>query len=94
MSTLVVVEFPWGRDKDPRVPLGHASLIAVLQSMDINYVSIVKEINADDFNLKVILNEIITHLDDDSMVAIGAYVWAEDEIQTLMVGLRRRGFRG
>jgi radical SAM superfamily enzyme YgiQ (UPF0313 family) len=94
MSSLVVVEFPWGRDKDPRVPLGHASLIAVLQSMNIEYTSIVREINADGFNVTEILKEILALVNDDSMVAIGAYVWAEDDIQYLMSGLRRRGYKG
>lgn len=90
----MVVEFPWGRDKDPRVPLGHASLIAVLHSMNIEYTSIVREINADGFNIGEILKEILALVNDDSMVAIGAYVWAEDSIQYLMNALRRRGFKG
>ena len=91
---MVVVEFPWGRDKDPRVPLGHASLIAVLQSMNIEYTSVVREINADGFNVTEILKEILDLVNDDSMIAIGAYVWAEEAIQYLMLGLRRRGFKG
>ena len=90
----MVVEFPWGRDKDPRVPLGHASLIAVLQSMNIEYTSIVREINADGFNVTEILKEILALVNDDSMIAIGAYVWAEDAIQYLMIGLRRTWVQG
>ena len=30
---VLLLEFPWGRDKDPRVPLGHASILAMLQAM-------------------------------------------------------------
>ena len=31
-QALILIEFPWGRDKDPRVPLGHASLLTKLKS--------------------------------------------------------------
>ncbi len=62
--------------------------------MNIEYTSIVREINSDGFNVTEIVKEISSLVNDDSMIAIGAYVWAEDAIQYLMIGLRRRGFKG
>ena len=62
--------------------------------MNIEYTSVVREINADGFNVTEILKEILALVNDDSMIAIGAYVWAEEAIQYLMIGLRRRGFKG
>lgn len=62
--------------------------------MNIEYTSVVREINADGFNVTEILKEILDLVNDDSMIAIGAYVWAEEAIQYLMLGLRRRGFKG
>jgi hypothetical protein len=58
---LLLIEFPWGRDKDPRVPLGHASILAMLQAMpDIQCQSFVKPINAPGFQLDVVKKEILS----------------------------------
>ena len=43
---VIIMEFPWGRDKDPRVPLGHASLISTLEcSSNISYSSLIYPVN-------------------------------------------------
>lgn len=94
MTSLIVVEFPWGRDKDPRVPLGHASLIAVLESMNIEFHSFVREINDNSFDLETIVDELKAIIEHNTMIAIGAYVWAEDAIQHIMTQLRNSGFKG
>ena len=90
---------PWGRDKDPRVPLGHASLIAVLNMKpEINYHSIIKPINDANFDVMDIFNEIQTIIDKDPQItfdiAFGVYVWAEEAIQALLKMLRSSGFHG
>ena len=94
MTSLIVVEFPWGRDKDPRVPLGHASLIAVLDFMNIEYHSFVREINDETFDLDNIVEELKSLIEPNTMIAIGAYVWAEEAIQHIMTQLRNSGFKG
>jgi len=44
--TIILVEMPWGRDKDPRMPLGHASLLTSLKRIgNGEVVSIVSPIN-------------------------------------------------
>ena len=80
---------PWGRDKDPRVPLGHASLIAVLNMKpEINYHSIIKPINDANFDVIDIFNEIQTIIDKDPRItfdiAFGVYVWAEEAIPVII----------
>ena len=60
---LLLVEFPWGRDKDPRVPLGHASILAMLRAIpSFECRSLVKPINDMDFVLSDVTAEIINDL--------------------------------
>ena len=71
---------PWGRDKDPRVPLGHASLIAVLNMKpEIKYHSMIKPINDANFDVIDIFNEIQTIIDKDPRItfdiAFGVYFY-------------------
>ena len=96
---MILVEMPWGRDKDPRIPLGHASLIAVLNmNPEIKYHSIIKPINSANFDVIDIFNEIQTIIDKDPQttydIAFGVYVWAEEAIQSLLKMLRPSGFHG
>lgn len=91
---IVVVEFPWGRDKDPRTPLGHASLLAVLNQLGVPYSSHVHEVNGERFNANRAISNILNNLREDSMLAVGVYVWAEDIVQTLLRRARDSGFSG
>ena len=99
MRTVILVELPWGRDKDPRVPLGHASLMAVLNMNEqLNYHSIIQPINEDNFDVRSIFERILSILSgkkyDDLDIAFGVYVWAEEAIQELLQMLREYGFNG
>ena len=94
---VVLVDFYWTRNKDPRVPLGHASLLAALRHGGVEVEAMAFAVNGD--------------LDDDAIadrveqacsgaapadidVAIGVYVWAEAQVRRLLGRLRERGFRG
>ena len=95
---VIIMEFPWGRDKDPRVPLGHASLISTLEcSSNISYSSLIYPVNE---ATEYLIEHIITAINDiseeysDIDIAIGVYVWAEDIIQNLLVAIRNIGFSG
>lgn len=88
---IILIEFPWGREKDPRVPLGHASLLATLQANEKIIVhSIVREINHPTFSIEEVFEEIRTltqhHRNID--IGIGVYVWAEVAIQKLLPMLK------
>ena len=95
---ILLVEFPWGRDKDPRVPLGHASILAMLQAMpDIQCQSFVKPINAPKFQLDDVKKEILSKLSklgENTDIAIGVYVWCEDVIKSILTSLRSNNFEG
>ena len=97
VRSIILIELPWGRDKDPRVPLGHASLLASLQKFGkgevISIVAPINDPSTDSHSLKsriLKLSEVRGDLD----LAIGAYVWAEDIIKELLVLLRASGFTG
>jgi radical SAM superfamily enzyme YgiQ (UPF0313 family) len=88
---------PWGRDKDPRVPLGHASLLTSLRKNgNGEIISIVSPINDDTTTPEILNNRImnISESVDDIDLAIGAYVWAEEVIIRLLPMLRESGFTG
>lgn len=94
---VILVEFPWGRDKDPRVPLGHASLVAMLDKVP-NLVchSIISPINRN-FDIISIENQILTIQQNSHCrvdLAIGVYVWCEDVIKHLIASARKNGFNG
>ena len=97
---LILLDFPWMRDKDPRIPLGHASLLATLaQNPGITCHSIVRPMNDDfEFSPGAIWDEIqaLIALHEGSRVdvAIGAYVWAEEVLQGLLPKIRTRLPRG
>ena len=92
------MELPWGRNKDPRIPLGHASLLASLNiNTSCNIFSIVECINDDDFSIDRIFDRIFKLLQTKkniSTIGFGVYVWSEDTIQQLISRIRESGFRG
>ena len=97
VRSIILIELPWGRDKDPRVPLGHASLLASLKKFGKGEViSIVAPINGSSTNPHSLKSRILelSEVRGDLDLAIGAYVWAEDVIKELLVLLRVSGFTG
>ena len=86
-TRLVLVEFPWGRDKDPRVPLGHASMLAMVTNLpNVSCKSFVRPINSSNFNIESIKHEILyelTKTGEDADIAFGVYVWCEDVIKSI-----------
>ena len=95
---ILLIEFPWGRDKDPRVPLGHASILAMLRAIPaIRCQSFVKPINATDFQLDDVKKEILSNLSklgENTDIAFGVYVWCEDIIKSILTSLRSNNFEG
>ena len=95
--TIILVEMPWGRDKDPRMPLGHASLLTSLKRIgNGEVVSIVSPINDEGTTPEGLNNRImrISENADSIDLAIGAYIWAEEVIIRLLPMLRSSGFPG
>jgi len=97
-GNLILVELPWGRNKDPRVPLGHASLLASLKiHTTCEVISIVECINDDEFSVNKVFDRISPYLqtkENISTIAFGVYVWSEDAIQQLINKIKEIGFLG
>ncbi|MDP2270502.1 MAG: radical SAM protein [Archangium sp.] len=96
---LILVDFCWTRDKDPRVPLGHASLLASLRAVPgLDVRTVVVAVNAGLQRPEEVAAVILDHAtgcDSTNVdVAFGAYVWGEDLLRAVLSALRRRGFRG
>jgi len=88
MSSVVLVALTWSRDKDPRIPLGHASLLAALQEAQIPVVSVCLSVNAPGFSSAAAVDDILRVAGPD------ANVWGEQAVQRILPQLRSRGFRG
>jgi hypothetical protein len=96
---VVLVDLFWTRDKDPRVPLGHASLLTALRrNPDLDVRSIVVAVNDPGTTVESVTAWILAEVGDsppaDVDVAIGAYVWNEAFLKVLLPCLRAAGFGG
>ncbi len=96
---VILVDAYWTRDKDPRVPLGHASLLAALRARtraDVR--SIVVPVNEGALAGEGLVATILDHAGDlpatDVDVALGVYVWSEEIVQSVIQKLRATGFTG
>lgn len=95
---VILVDIYWTRDKDPRIPLGHASLLTTLQQRtDVETRQVIVSVNTTQESVaqiaKRILAEVDGRSDSDVDIAIGAYVWAEELLQALLPMIRRE-FKG
>jgi hypothetical protein len=95
---IVLVDLYWTRDKDPRVPLGHGSLLAALRAApDLDSRSLVLAVNCGHSTADIaarILEQVDGVTADRVDVAIGAYIWNEPIVQDLLPMLRAKGFDG
>ena len=96
---IVLVDFYWTRDKDPRVPLGHASILTYLRQrgcFDIR--SVIVAVNDRSLDAEAVAYEILCQTLDvcptEVDVAFGAYVWGENLLHKVIRRLRACGFRG
>lgn len=95
---IVLVDLFWTRDKDPRVPLGHAALLSALRSeAAVDVRSVVLPVNRKGRPRPIATRILratkgLPHARVD--IAIGAYIWNEGIVQRLLPRLRARGFSG
>jgi hypothetical protein len=93
---IVLVDFYWTRDKDPRVPLGHASIRTVLRERgghDVRSIVVaVNEPHLDAVRISTpILKEMAGIPSSAIGIAFGAYVWGEVPLQDALRRLRSLG---
>jgi radical SAM superfamily enzyme YgiQ (UPF0313 family) len=95
--TIILLDLPWTRDKDPRVPLGHASLLTALRtrtSVDVR--SLIIPFNELECTVGSVCARILAECGGRMSIdlAIGVYVWCDGLISALIPELRRKGFGG
>lgn len=92
----MLVALDWTRNKDPRVPLGHASLLAALRQAGADVVSLTFALNAPETRLETVFARIAATLATTAPadLGFGAYVWNESYLQRLLPALRAAGYRG
>ncbi|RKH26849.1 radical SAM protein [Corallococcus sp. AB018] len=95
---VILVSIDWTRDKDPRLPLGHASIVAALRNANVDVRAFSFAINRSDFNEERILWSILECIQGiesrDVDLGLGVYVWNDRVVKRLLGTLRRSGFEG
>ena len=89
---VILVDLPWTRPKDPRVPLGHASIRATAEAAGLDVRPVVVPLTDPGFSVDRVFSRVLAAaweaLDEDLLVAIGAYVWNEPYLPELTARLR------
>ncbi|EPX62951.1 Radical SAM domain protein [Cystobacter fuscus DSM 2262] len=95
---VILVSIDWTRDKDPRLPLGHASLVAALRSAGVDTRAFSFAINRAGFDEDRILRDILESAQgaapEQVDVGFGVYVWNDPVVKRLLSALRHKGFQG
>lgn len=96
---VILVDFYWTRDKDPRIPLGHASLRASLaRDPEIETVPMVMAVNSGKYSATEITQQILSavaeFVEERVTIAFGAYVWGEELLKEVLCCVRACGFGG
>jgi hypothetical protein len=96
---IILVDFCWTRDKDPRVPLGHASLLTALrQEAAVEVSPLVFSVSGGGLSPGEVAAAIWAEASGvapaEVDVALGAYVWGEELLQGVLPSLRALGFGG
>ncbi|MEZ5993606.1 MAG: hypothetical protein R3E76_14820 [Planctomycetota bacterium] len=61
---VVLVDFYWTRDKDPRVPLGHGSLYTTLKKAGVDVRPLIKAVNESELDPAATARHILTLVGD------------------------------
>ncbi|WP_230470009.1 B12-binding domain-containing radical SAM protein [Lujinxingia vulgaris] len=96
--TTLLVDFYWTRDKDPRIPLGHASILTAMRTQNLDVRSIVVAVNDGQLDVGQVVQSILDAVQgippSDVDLAFGAYVWGEELLQEVLRRVRAAGFEG
>ncbi len=96
--TIILLDLPWTRDKDPRVPLGHARILSALRrDTPLDVRSLVIPLNGPNSSPDSIVSRILaeaTTASGEIDLGIGVYIWCERVVCALLRELRRCGFSG
>ncbi|WP_338281599.1 B12-binding domain-containing radical SAM protein [Corallococcus caeni] len=95
---VILVSIDWTRDKDPRLPLGHASIVAALRHANVDVRAFSFAVNRSDFSEEHILWSVLESARGlearDVDLGLGVYVWNDRVVKRLLGAVRRSGFAG
>lgn len=93
---LILISLDWTRPKDPPMSLGHASILANLHQKNIPVIERSYAVNKPTFSVNSVIDFILknAHKDKCSDLAIGAFIWNESAVQTILSKIRDHGFKG
>ena len=98
MRRCILVALDWTRPKDPPLSLGHASILASLRAERLPVHPLSFSANSPQTKAENIATEILNAIGKEdasrTVVALGAYVWAENLVQKITEYLRDAGFLG
>ncbi|QDE91264.1 hypothetical protein BHS06_21055 [Myxococcus xanthus] len=95
---IILVSIDWTRDKGPRLPLGHASIVAALRKAGADVRAFSFAISLVGFNEEFILRGILDSAKgrkpEQVDVSLGVFIWNDHVAKRLLVAIRRKGFQG
>lgn len=91
---LIQIALDWTRPKDPPMSLGHASILAYLTQHNVRVFEKSWSVNHPSFDVKQVVDFAMTHAATDTDFAIGAYIWNEQAVQTILTTLKQENFPG
>lgn len=91
---LILLAMDWKRQKDPPISLAQASILANLKRHKINVINKSWSVNDVNFKIEDVYNFINSNIDENTDIALGAYVWHEHHTQNLLRTLRHNNFPG
>ena len=94
MKRLILTALDWTRPKDPPLSLGHASILANLLKNGVDTVQQSWSVNHENFQPEHVVDFAMNNATANTDFGIGAFVWNEIHVQTIIKRLKAAGFPG
>jgi radical SAM superfamily enzyme len=91
---LLLISLDWTRPKDPPMALGHASILAKMHQKNLPVVERSYAVNKSEFSTNSVVEFILQNSKQNTDLAMGAFIWNENALQTILTQIRRNGFKG
>jgi radical SAM superfamily enzyme YgiQ (UPF0313 family) len=95
VRNLLLISLDWTRPKDPPMALGHASILAKMYQENIPVIDRSYAVNKPEFSINSVVEFILQNeKNDNTDLAMGAFIWNENALQTILSQVRYYGFKG
>ena len=94
-TDVTLLSLDWCRPKDPPISLGSASILINLLSRGCNANALPFNVNSPQFDTNEVVQQIFDQRPTEStLLGVGAFVWNESHLQTILSRLQRYNFPG